>query len=109
MRLSPPLTAAVAALALGLSGCSSSKSATTTPVPSHSGTTSPASAAPSTSPTPLVASVDAPMGPMAGVIVHANDSFQQPIIQDVEAFYGIPFAEPPLGDLRFRAPQALND
>ncbi|KAF4725690.1 hypothetical protein FOZ62_012301, partial [Perkinsus olseni] len=44
-------------------------------------------------------------GPISGLVTKQNTSLQQPIIQDVEAFFGIRYAEPPVGQLRFRPPQ----
>ncbi|EER16104.1 Carboxylesterase 3 precursor, putative [Perkinsus marinus ATCC 50983] len=39
------------------------------------------------------------------MVVREDTSLQQPIIQDVEIFLGIRYAEPPLRELRFRAPR----
>ncbi|KAF4696016.1 hypothetical protein FOZ60_002738 [Perkinsus olseni] len=44
-------------------------------------------------------------GPISGLVVRKNTTLQQPIVQDVEIFYGIRYAEPPLKKLRFRPPQ----
>ncbi|KAF4648754.1 hypothetical protein FOZ61_002255, partial [Perkinsus olseni] len=44
-------------------------------------------------------------GPISGLVVQKNTELQQPIVQDVEIFFGIRYAEPPVRKLRFRPPQ----
>ena len=44
-------------------------------------------------------------GYISGVTVKADSSLNQPLDQDVENYLGIPFAKPPVGELRFRSPQ----
>ncbi|KAF4746138.1 hypothetical protein FOZ62_011249, partial [Perkinsus olseni] len=44
-------------------------------------------------------------GPISGLVIQKNKQLQQPIVQDVEIFFGIRYAEPPVEKLRFRPPQ----
>ncbi|KAF4660774.1 hypothetical protein FOL46_005991 [Perkinsus olseni] len=43
-----------------------------------------------------------------GVVVKKDTTLQQPIMQDVEIFFGIRYAEPPVEGLRFRPPQTYT-
>jgi para-nitrobenzyl esterase len=49
----------------------------------------------------------APLSPQL-VVDTASGPVQGEVANDVRAFLGIPFAKPPLGDLRFREPQPVG-
>ena len=47
-------------------------------------------------------------GPLSGQTIKADSTLNQPLDQDVENYLGIPFAKPPVGELRFRSPQKFE-
>ena len=47
--------------------------------------------------------VDTEYGPVAGITIELHNGIE------VNSFYGIPFAEPPVGDLRFEVSQLHVD
>ncbi len=48
-------------------------------------------------------------GPVKGRRVVKDISLNAPVVQDVDAFLGIPFAKPPVGELRFRPPIPIDN
>jgi carboxylesterase type B len=52
--------------------------------------------------------VNTRLGPVDGVSVSANPSANAPIPIPVDVYFGIPFAKPPVGELRFRPPQPIT-
>ena len=53
--------------------------------------------------------VKTPTGPVSGVRVNADVTLNAPVPQPVDYYLGIPFAQPPVGELRFRPPKPITN
>jgi carboxylesterase type B len=52
--------------------------------------------------------VQTALGPVFGKRIEADLTLNSPIMQPIDAYLGIPFAQPPVGPLRFRPPVPLS-
>ena len=52
--------------------------------------------------------INTPNGPVVGKTIEADLTLNAPITQRMDVYLGIPFAKPPVGELRFRPPMPLD-